>query len=235
MSSQLRIAGPAGALETVLDEPQREGDTALNDAAARGGAAFGVICHPHPLHGGTLANKVVFTLARGLQELGVPALRFNFRGVGASEGHFAGGTGERDDALAVVAWGKARWPAAAPWLLGFSFGAAVALGCAERAGARLLVTVAPPVARAATAPPIERAPGLEQMLKESVVPRCPWLLVQGDADEIVDAAAVLDWASKRMPPPAVRVLHGAGHFFHGRLTELRAALVQFVSESGSDF
>jgi uncharacterized protein len=224
LSPHLRIEGPAGALEAVLDQP------------ASGGAherAFGVICHPHPLHGGTLDNKVVFTLARSLQELGVPTLRFNFRGVGASEGQFAGGLGERDDALAVVAWGKRRWPAAAPWLLGFSFGAVVALGCAERASARLLVTVAPPIARAATAPPIEPAPGLEQMVRESVVPRIPWLIIQGSADEIVDTGAVLDWASKQKPPPAVRVLEGAGHFFHGRLTELREVLVQFVRDAGT--
>jgi uncharacterized protein len=220
-AEHLRIAGPAGALETVLEEPP--GDE---------GFSFGVICHPHPLHGGTLANKVVFTLARALHELGVPTLRFNFRGVGASEGKFAGGTGERDDALAVVAWGKRRWPAAAPWMLGFSFGAVVALGSAERAGARLLVTVAPPIARATTAPPIERAPGIERMARQSVAPRCPWLIVQGDADEIVDAAAVLDWASRQTPAPVVRVLEGAGHFFHGRLTELRETLVGFAREAG---
>ncbi len=217
----LRIAGPAGWLETVLEEPR-------GPAAS----AFGVICHPHPLHGGTLSNKVVFTLARGLHDLGVPTLRFNFRGAGGSEGTFAGGTGERDDALAVAAWGRARWPSAAPWMLGFSFGAVVALGAAKSAGARLLVTVAPPIARAATAPPIERAAGIERMAAESVAPRCPWLIVQGEADEIVDAGAVLDWASRQIPPPVVRVLQGAGHFFHGRLPELREVLVQFVREVG---
>jgi uncharacterized protein len=217
----VRIAGPAGALEAVLEEPH-----------SRAGAAFGVICHPHPLHGGTLANKVVFTLARALQELGVPTLRFNFRGVGASEGAFAGGTGEAADALAVVAWGKERWPSAAPFMLGFSFGAAVAFGTAASAAAQLLVTVAPPIARAASAPPIERAAGIERLLSESVTPRCPWLIVQGDADEIVDAAAVLEWAAQRVPAPTVRVLEGAGHFLHGRLVELRETVVEFVKESG---
>ncbi|HTX23505.1 MAG TPA: alpha/beta hydrolase [Steroidobacteraceae bacterium] len=216
----LRIAGPAGTLEALL-----EGEAASH-------AWFGVICHPHPLHGGTLANKVVFTLARALHELDVPTLRFNFRGVGRSEGQFADGVGEADDALAVVAWGKARWPQATPWMLGFSFGAVVALGCAARAEAGLLVTVAPPIARAPSAPPIERAAGIERMVRESRVPRCPWLVVQGDADEVVDAAAVLEWASTRTPPPRLRVLHGAGHFLHGRLPELRAAVVQFARESG---
>jgi uncharacterized protein len=217
----VHIAGPAGALEAVLEEP-----------AGHDGSSFGVICHPHPLHGGTLANKVVFTLARALHERSVPTLRFNFRGVGASEGGFAGGTGEIDDALAVVAWGEKRWPDATPCMLGFSFGALIALAAATRASARLLITVAPPVARAATAPPIEPAPGIEQIARDSLVVRCPWLIVQGDEDEIVAAAAVLDWAAKRTPAPTVRVLHGASHFFHGHLPELREAVVQFVRDVG---
>ena len=221
----LRIAGPQGALEMLLEQPPR------SVAASGGGSAFGVVCHPHPLHGGTLSNKVVTTLARAVQELGVPTLRFNFRGVGASEGRFAGGTGEAQDALAVVEWGKARWPSAAPFLLGFSFGAIVALGTARAAGARLLVTVAPPIARAAGAPPIERSPGIEQMARESTAPSAPWLIVQGDADEIVDAVRVLEWAATRDPRPTVRVLEGAGHFFHGRLVELRETVVAFVRES----
>jgi uncharacterized protein len=220
-AESVRIEGPAGALETMLEEP-----------AGGDGSSFGVICHPHPLHGGTLSNKVVFTLARALQELGVPTLRFNFRGVGASEGGFAGGAGEIEDTLAVVAWGKKRWPHATPCMLGFSFGAMVALATATRADARLLVTVAPPIARAATAPPIERAPGIEQIARASLVPRCPWLIVQGDGDEIVDARAVLDWAAERDPAPTVRVLHGASHFFHGQLPELREIVVQFAQESG---
>ncbi len=204
---RLRIRGPAGAIEALLEEP-----------AASGRGAFGVVCHPHPLHGGTLDNKVVHTLARALHDLGVPTLRFNFRGVGASEGAFADGVGERDDALAAVAWCQARWPAAHPWLLGFSFGAAVALAAAARAGARRLVTVAPAVGRIAAG----EAP-----------PACPWLLIQGDADEVIDAAAVLEWARGLAPAPEIRVLPGAGHFFHGRLPELREAVVEFAREGGA--
>ncbi len=181
-------------------------------------SAFGVVCHPHPLHGGTLDNKVVHTLARALHDVGVPTLRFNFRGVGASEGAFADGIGETDDALAAVAWGRARWPAAAPWLLGFSFGAVVAIRAAVEAGAQRLVTVAPAVDRVAT---------------DRALPVCPWLLIQGDADEVIDPAAVLDWAKSLIPAPDVRVMPGAGHFFHGRLPELRAAVVEFAKESGA--
>lgn len=206
-SQRLCIAGPAGALETLLEEP--EGERRL---------AFGVVCHPHPLHGGTLDNKVVHTLARALHDLGAPTLRFNFRGVGASEGAFANGIGETDDALAAVAWGRARWPGAAPWLLGFSFGAAVAIRAAAQAGAQRLVTVAPAVGRVAAG---------------QAAPRCPWLLIQGDADEVIDASQVLAWASRQIPPPKVHVLREAGHFFHGRLPELREAVVEFAREGGA--
>lgn len=206
------IERQAGRIEALLEEP--EGSRP---------AQFGVICHPHPLHGGTMHNKVVHTLARALHDLGVPTLRFNYRGVGASEGRYDGGVGETDDALAVTEWGRQRWPEAAPWLLGFSFGGAVAMRAGARAGARLLVTVAPAVGRDA---------------EVDALPACPWLLIQGDADEIIDAREVLDWVSRRASSlgaqaPVVRVLPGAGHFFHGRLQELRDNVVAFVKESGA--
>jgi uncharacterized protein len=216
------VAGPAGRLEALLEEPAGEDPT-----------SFGVICHPHPLHGGTLQNKVVHTLARALHDLGVPTLRFNFRGVGASEGRYASGIGETEDALAAVAWGRARWPAAAAWLLGFSFGGVVAIRAAARVSARLLVCVAPAVGRR-----------IDPSLRESLPvgdaqPACPWLIIQGDADEVIDAGSVLEWASRqtrgraaaRLPPIVVRELPGAGHFFHGRLQELREAVVAFAREN----
>lgn len=202
-STRLAIAGPAGALETLVEEPE-----------GHGRSSFGVVCHPHPLHGGTLDNKVVYTLARALHDMEIPTIRFNFRGVGTSEGRFDDGSGETQDALAVVNWGRARWPAAHPWLLGFSFGAAVASKAAVQAQARRLVTVAPAIDRIATGYPM---------------PSCPWLLIQGDADEVIDAGAVLEWAARQAPAPTVRVFKETGHFFHGRLAELRAAVVEFAS------
>lgn len=215
------IPGPAGAIEALLEEP--EGPRPQR---------FGVICHPHPLHGGTLHNKVVHTLARALHELSVPTVRFNYRGVGASEGRYADGIGETDDALAVIEWGRRRWPDADPWLLGFSFGGGVAMRAGARAGARLLVTVAPAVDG-----PVENGPPHSVPLG----PPCPWLIVQGDADEVIDARRVIEWASQKsatrksaaLPALTVHVLHGAGHFFHGRLTELREAVASFVRESES--
>jgi alpha/beta superfamily hydrolase len=202
------LAGPAGAIEALIETP--------GQALA---SAFGVICHPHPLFGGTLTNKVVHTLARSFQEVGVPTIRFNFRGVGASAGHFGEGAGETEDALAVIAAGHARWGAAQLWLAGFSFGGAVAFRAAGRARAGLLVTVAPAV----------------RLIDVSniAVPDCPWLIVQGDADDVVEPQGVLDWAAQRRPAPAVRVLPGVGHFFHGRLRELQAVVVDFLRAQGA--
>jgi uncharacterized protein len=198
------IAGPAGELEAVVEEPH-----------AHAGGRFGVICHPHPLHGGTLTNKVVHTLARTLQEAGVPTVRFNFRGVGASEGSFDQGVGETADAIAVVEWARQRWTGAAAWLGGFSFGGAVAIRAAGAVSAQRLITVSPAIGR------IEIG---------EVAVHCPWLIVQGDADDVVEPQSVLDWASRLSPAPDVTVLAGAGHFFHGRLHELRDAVLAFLAK-----
>jgi alpha/beta superfamily hydrolase len=203
------LAGPAGALETKLE-------LAGEEAAP---AAFGVVCHPHPLFSGTMDNKVVHTLARAMMECGAPAFRFNFRGVGASGGTFDNGRGEVDDLAAVVAEGRRRFPAARLWLGGFSFGAFVALRAAARLAPDKLVAVAPPVARFD--------------LGEVAHPDCDWMLAQGDADEVVPAPEVLAWAAQQPPAshgkgPRVHVLAGAGHFFHGRLHELKPLVIDFL-------
>jgi len=198
------LAGPAGALETKLEF--------ADDTAAP--AAFGVVCHPHPLYGGTMDNKVVHTLARAMLECGAPAFRFNFRGVGASGGTFDHGRGEADDLAAVVAEGRRRFPSAKLWLGGFSFGAFVALRAAARVAPDKLVAVAPPVARFD--------------LGEVAHPDCDWMLAQGDADEVVPSAEVLAWAEKQPHEPRLHVLAGAGHFFHGRLHELKPLVLDFL-------
>jgi alpha/beta superfamily hydrolase len=205
-AERVRIAGLAGAIEALIESP-----------AAEQRAAFGVICHPHPLYGGSLDNKVVYILARAFQEAGLPTIRFNFRGVGASEGEFGHGIGETEDVLAVIASGRERWPGAALWLAGFSFGGAVAIRAAVQAKAACLVTVAP-----AVSPRVDLS-GIE-------LPQCPWLVVQGDADDVVEPASVLDWVKSLPRPPQVAVLAGAEHFFHGRLNELRAAVTGYLSQ-----
>jgi alpha/beta superfamily hydrolase len=204
------IAGPAGALEGRVEDPSGTATTATSRRRA-----IGVVCHPHPLHGGTMQNKVVHTAARAMQEAGATTVRFNFRGVGASEGRYDAGAGELDDALAVIAWARARFGQETLWLAGFSFGAAVALQAAVR-GARpaRLVTIAPPVGRIIT-DPVAR-------------PDAPWLVVQGDQDELVAVAAVRAWVAGYSPPPDLHVVAGAEHFFHGKLVEVREVILDFL-------
>ena len=199
------LAGPAGQIEVKLEFP----------AAADAPRAFGVACHPHPLHGGAMDNKVTHTLARAMNESGAPCFRFNFRGVGASAGSFDNGRGETDDLAAVVAEGRRRFPGAALWLGGFSFGAFVALRGAADLAPDKLVAVAPPVARF-------------EELGSVAHPDCDWLLVQGDADDVVPAGAVLAWAADQPRKPRQHVLQGAGHFFHGKLHELKPLVLDFL-------
>ena len=200
------IEGPAGPLEARVDDPS-PGVTP---------SVVGVVCHPHPLYGGTLHNKVVHTLAQALQERGAPTLRFNFRGVGQSAGRYDGGPGELDDAMAACRWAQRHWGCETLWLAGFSFGSAVCLEAADAVHPRALVTVAPPVGRIIVTP-VRR-------------PACPWLVVHGGHDELVDVAAVRDGVDGFDEPPTLKVLPSAEHFFHGQLRELRAAVVEFLGD-----
>ncbi len=200
----MRIDGPAGPIEALL-----EGENAFSHSA------LGVVCHPHPMFGGTMTNKVVHTVARAFTAQGAATLRFNFRGVGASAGSHDEGRGETADLLAVVAWGRERYPDLPLWLAGFSFGAFVALRGQAEAGAARLVTVAPPVGRWDFS-------GIEP-------PRIPWLVIQGDRDDLVDAREVQRWSASLPVPPQLLVLPGAEHFFHGRLHDVKDAVTAFVA------
>ena len=201
----LTLAGPAGALEALLEGP-----------AGAVPPAVAVVCHPHPLHQGTMLNKVVHTVARSLNELGLPALRFNYRGVGASEGAYADGLGEAEDAVAAAGYLAGRYPGVPLWLAGFSFGAVVSWRAAARLRPGQLVSIAPPVERMA-----DVVAGLR--------PDCPWLVVQGDADEVVPCAGVRDYVARLAPPPELVVLPGVDHFFHGRLSLLKAVLHEHLA------
>lgn len=194
------IAGPAGTIEALIEAPAETAQVPL----------VAVICHPHPLFGGTVHNKVVHTLARALQAGGAATVRFNFRGVGASQGTHDNGLGETADTLCAVAWARVRWPHAPLVLAGFSFGAAVAIRAAAGASPVWLISVAPAVDRVA--------------LEGAAMPSCDWLIVQGDADDVVQPQSVLTWAARHAPQARVRVLAGVGHFFHGHLHELRDCL-----------
>lgn len=205
VTEKLFIDGPAGRLEAVIERP---GEGALEGCA--------VVCHPHPQHGGTMHNKVVHTLVRAFVRSGYEALRFNFRGTEQSDGEYDAGNGELDDALAVVEWMRARHASYPLWLAGFSFGAAVAVKAAVATHVDGLISVAPAISRFAT--------GLESQ------PDCPWLIVQGDEDELVDVEETVEWVDSLEPGPELLVIPQGEHFFHGRLTELRNAAMEFIAE-----
>lgn len=191
------VPGPAGAIECAIDAP----------AVPERGVA--VICHPHPQHGGTMDNKVAQTLARAVVALGWRSVRFNFRGVGASEGAWDEGRGEIDDALAVIA---AMRRAGEPLLLaGFSFGAFVA----SEAAARLSDDAKPQ--RLALVGPSTQKQKMPAVPADTVV-------IHGEADDVVPLSATLDWARPQALP--VIVFPGTGHFFHGQLGLLKNVLVQ---------
>lgn len=195
------IPGPAGSLQVLAEFPSASDD----------GAVIAIVCHPHPLHGGTLSNKVVHQLARAFRGLGAISIRFNFRGVGESDGQYDEGRGELDDLLTVVAWAKDRWPNHGLWLAGFSFGGLIALKGARQLSPDWLVTVAPAINYFPTDALQERD--------------FPWLLVHGDHDEIVPTETLLGWFRGLEHQPRLELLEGAGHFFHGRLNELKQVIV----------
>ena len=204
VSENLFIEGPVGRLEAILERP---GEGALEGCA--------VICHPHPQHGGTMHNKVVHTLARAFVRSGYETLRFNFRGTERSEGEYDAGVGELDDALAAIDWMRARHGSYPLWLAGFSFGAAIAVKAAVATHVDGLVSVAPAISRFAN--------GLESQ------PECPWLIVQGDEDELVDIEETIEWFNSLAPGPELLIIPRGEHFFHGRLAELKNAVMEFVT------
>lgn len=193
------IAGPAGNIEVALDAPA---------GTPRGMA---LVRHPNPVQGGTMDNKVVQTVARAFLQLGYRTVRFNFRGVGQSEGGWDEGRGEIDDAMAVL---EATRNAGEPWLLaGFSFGGYVASRVLQRAteAPQRLVLIGPATSRFDTAP----------VPPETVV-------IHGEVDDVVPLSSVLDWARPQSLP--VTVVPGVGHFFHGQLPLLKNLVVrQFPS------
>ncbi|AMO22991.1 alpha/beta hydrolase [Ramlibacter solisilvae] len=199
-----QLAGPAGALELLRDEPG-EG------AAVRGTA---VIAHPHPLFGGTMENKVVQTLARAFVQSGWRSLRFNFRGVGASQGEHDEGRGELEDMLRII---ESEAPQGALALAGFSFGAFVAAACVARLWpqrpADQIVLVGTAASRFGV--PALPAEALERTL-----------VVHGEQDDTVPLAAVMDWARPQQLP--VTVVPGGGHFFHGQLPLLKSLVARHL-------
>lgn len=197
----LFIAGPVGRLEAMWWPSGPNTHTVA------------VICHPHPLQGGTMNNKVVTTLMRTWRDKGVATLRFNFRGTGKSEGGHDHGVGEVDDVLAVVQWLSAEQGMKTLDLAGFSFGAWVSAAASARIPQRVclqrLVLVAPPVQYAGF---------------DALQPPANTLVMQGETDEVVDPQAVTAWVASRQRVPELVRFPETGHFFHGRLGALKAEL-----------
>jgi alpha/beta superfamily hydrolase len=206
-AERLFLDGPVGRLEAILELPVDEDVVGCV-----------VVCHPHPQHGGTMHNKVAHTLARAFVRMGFAALRFNFRGTEQSEGQFDDAVGELDDTLAAIDWMREKYPEYPLWVAGFSFGAAVAVKAAVATEFDGLVSVAPAISRFAS--------GLETQ------PRCPWLIVQGDQDELVDVEETVEWVDGLEPGPELLIISDGEHFFHGKLVELREAVTEFVSHNG---
>lgn len=200
------VDGPAGKLEGVAMQPV---DDRLN------GSCVAVICHPHPLHGGAMGNKVVTTIARACRDVGVPSVIFNFRGVGASEGVFDSAVGEVEDLQAVIEWVKQCYPNAKLLLAGFSFGSSVAAQFSHRCDDSVgLILIAPPVDR-------------YSYDVDAQFP-CPVLVLMGEEDELVDVGSVINWNDGLISDSELVLFSGASHFFHGKLVELKASLIGHV-------
>lgn len=213
MMGEIELAGPCGALQTLVAMPR---------SVVRASA---VICHPHPLHGGTMANKVVYTLASTARKYGLLAVRFNFRGVEKSAGEYDSGRGETEDTLAVVDWLRKQLPSRPVLLAGFSFGAYVSLRAAERAQPDWLISVSIPLGRV-------RSLFGEVDVPLPPSPQCPWLAVHSRDDEVVDYEQTRHHLMGYKPPPQLVTLEGAGHFYHGRLMDLQNIIQKFFDENG---
>ena len=206
---ELFVDGPAGRLESLISSPKT------------GQAPIGVcvVCHPHPLFGGTMANKVVYSLASSALKAGLLTARFNFRGVGRSIGRFDEARGETEDVVAVAEWLRARLPGTPLVLAGFSFGAYVSLKAASLLHPAAQLSISVPFGRYVDSAPPPPHPG------------CPWLAVHSTDDDVVayaETKAVLDAYA---PPPRLVTLEGAGHFYHGRLGDLQQAVQPFLQEA----
>jgi len=201
-TERFTIAGPAGALEIVLNIPE---------TAPRG---IALVAHPHPQQGGTLDNKVAQTLAKTFFAMGYVATRFNFRGVGSSEGAFDDGAGETDDALAALAHARARFGELPVALAGFSFGSFVQTRVAATMTAERMILVGPAATRFGDTP----------------VP-ADTIVIHGEEDDVVPLSAVLAWARPQELP--IIVFPGCGHFFHGRLPQLQRTITGMWCDRGT--
>jgi alpha/beta superfamily hydrolase len=211
------LTGPVGRLEALLN------------AGSDNASHAAVVCHPHPLFGGTLHNKVVFHTMKALNSFGFPVLRFNFRGAGLSQGEHDHGVGEVDDVWTALDWLDAQFHLPLMFA-GFSFGAAVGLRAAcpdTRVKAAIAVgTPAIPVAADTEEPRVYNFDFLQHCSK-------PKLFVSGARDQFGPRAQLESLVASVPEPKKLVIIEGAGHFFEGRLRELREAIEEWVKEAVS--
>lgn len=200
--------GPAGKIEAILKEPAEP----VTRAA--------IVCHPHPLFGGTMHNKVVYRIARAFADAGFAVLRFNFRGTGRSEGTHDSGRGEQDDLRAAMAFIESKYPNAELWLAGFSFGSAVMLraaACDDRV--RAIIAVGVPVSR--------------QDFADVAHCNKPKLVVQGSNDQFGPVDQLKRFFATLDEPKQLKIIGDADHFFEGRLQELAEAVTEFIESASA--
>ncbi|OGV26484.1 MAG: hypothetical protein A3F18_06865 [Legionellales bacterium RIFCSPHIGHO2_12_FULL_37_14] len=194
----LILQGKVGSLEAKIQVPQ---NITTNTVAMLG--------HPHSLFGGSMDNKVVTTMERACKDLGIRSIRFNFRGVGKSEGKFDNGIGESEDMQCILQQVLDLEPNISFILAGFSFGSYVTYRVALNLTPLLLLSIAPPVER----------------FDYSKMVSCPWVVIQGLNDDVVNPQINLEFATKMSPPIKVITFNNTGHFFHGQLLALRETIV----------
>lgn len=201
----VNLQGEAGSIEGVIT------------GVASPGEYLAVLGHPHSLQGGSMNNKVVTTLARAMRDLNIPSLRFNFRGVGQSDGDYADGIGEAADMLLVIEQLSQVYPHKRLILAGFSFGSYVTYRAAALSDSKLLISVAPPVHH------------YDYSEFDSLPPN--WLIIQGLNDEVVPAKLVQDFSKQRQLPNQLVEFADTGHFFHGKLIKLRQVVSDYIQDT----
>jgi alpha/beta superfamily hydrolase len=205
------LAGPAGPLEALLDEPANAPRAAV------------VFAHPHPQYGGSMHTKAVYQGAKGLTRTGCAVLRFNFRGVGRSAGDFDRGEGEMEDFKAALDYMASRYPGVPLWSAGFSFGSWVALEVgADDDRVTALIGVAPPVATSIS--------GQEYSFPRTLVSTKAKFFVQGEADEVCPLEGMWAFYARIPDPKELVVIDGANHLFEGQTTEVGEALEDLLAD-----
>ena len=222
MSSRVReIPGPAGRLEAILDEPPPAGGVNGEGLVERGRSdglrAAVVFAHPHPQYGGSMHTKVVYQAAKAFVRIGCAVLRFNFRGVGTSEGAWDEGRGEMDDFRAGVAFMRERFPGIPLWSAGMSFGAWISLTAgADDEGVSTLVGIAPPLARYDF-----------DTVRTSAKPK---FFIQGERDELCPLKDMQEFYARAHDPKELVVIDGADHLFDGKVLEVGDAIEDLLGD-----